>query len=245
MAEQTPNPIYVAVDTPDLSRATTLAASLADVAGGIKLGLEFFTAHGVKGVPQVAKACDLPIFLDLKFHDIPNTVAGAVRAACAARPGIVNVHATGGRAMMQAAADAARDGAADHLVDRPKVIAVTVLTSLDQDDMGEIGVTRDVSEQVNALAVLAKQSSLDGVVCSAHEAATIRQACGPFFTLIVPGVRPTWAGADDQKRIMTPAQAMAAGADILVIGRPITGATDPAAACRRILDELASEGALG
>jgi orotidine-5'-phosphate decarboxylase len=111
--------------------------------------------------------------------------------------------------------------------------------------MGEIGVTRDVSEQVNALAVLAKQSSLDGVVCSAHEAATIRQACGPFFTLIVPGVRPTWAGADDQKRIMTPAQAMAAGADILVIGRPITGATDPAAACRRILDELASEGALG
>ncbi len=244
MAENSPNPIYVAVDTPDLNRATSLAASLADVAGGIKLGLEFFTAHGVKGVRQVAKSCGLPIFLDLKFHDIPNTVAGAVRAACAARPAIVNVHATGGRAMMQAAADATRDGATDHLVDRPKVIAVTVLTSLDQDDMDELGIKRSVADQVRALAVLAKQSSLDGVVCSAHEAAAIREACGPLFTLIVPGVRPSWAGADDQKRIMTPAQAMKAGADILVIGRPITGAADPAAACRRILDELHAEGAL-
>lgn len=238
MAETAPNPIYVAVDTPDLARATALAAALADVAGGIKLGLEFFTANGVKGVREVAKACNLPIFLDLKFHDIPNTVAGAVRAACAAKPGIVNVHAIGGRDMMRAALQAADDGARDQVIDRPLVIAVTVLTSMDQDDLAECGIVRPVAEQVRELAVLTRESGLDGVVCSAHEAAMIREACGPRFKLIVPGVRPSWAATNDQKRIMTPAEAMAAGADILVIGRPITGAEDPVAACRRILAEL-------
>lgn len=243
MAAAPSNPIYVALDTTDLGQATRLAASLADVAGGVKLGLEFFTAHGVKGVREVARASDLPLFLDLKFHDIPNTVAGAIRAACAARPTILNVHASGGRAMMQAAATAAREGVELHLTERPMVIAVTVLTSLDQDDLSDCGVTRSVEQQAIALAQLTKESGLDGVVCSPHEAAAIRQACGPRFKLIVPGVRPTWAATNDQKRFTTPAQALAAGADILVIGRPITGADDPAAACRRILQELPSEGA--
>lgn len=238
MADPAPNPIYVAVDTPDLNRATALSAALADVAGGIKLGLEFFTANGVKGVHQVAKASGLPVFLDLKFHDIPNTVAGAVRAACETAPGIVNVHAIGGRAMMTAAARAADEGARSHGVARPLVIAVTVLTSMDQTDMAECGIVRPVADQVRELAILTRDSGLDGVVCSAHEAAMIRAACGPDFRLIVPGVRPAWAATDDQKRIMTPAEAMAAGADILVIGRPITGAEDPVAACRRVLAEL-------
>lgn len=233
------NPIYVAIDTPDLSRATALAAMLADTVGGLKLGLEFFTANGVKGVREVAKAGGgLPIFLDLKFHDIPNTVAGAVRAACAAKPAILNVHACGGRSMMEAAVKAALDGADAHITDRPMVIAVTVLTSMDDHDLSETGVTRPIEDQVVGLARLTKESGLDGVVCSAHEAAALREALGPRFKLIVPGVRPAWAQDDDQKRIMTPAEAIAAGADILVIGRPITGAADPAEAARRILQEL-------
>jgi orotidine-5'-phosphate decarboxylase len=233
------NPLFVAVDTPELARATQVAAALADVAGGLKLGLEFFTANGIKGVRQVARASgDLPVFLDLKFHDIPNTVAGAVRAACAARPAIVNVHAAGGRAMMRAAAEAARDGAERHVVTRPLVLAVTLLTSLDQEDLADIGVSRGVGDQVVALAQLAKESGLDGVVCSAHEVAAIRAACGPRFTLMVPGVRPAWAGSDDQKRTATPAEAMAQGADYLVVGRPVTGAAAPADAARRVLSDL-------
>lgn len=240
----TSNPIFVAVDTPDLGAATGLAAKLADVAGGLKLGLEFYSANGPRGVQQVAKAGGgLPVFLDLKFHDIPNTVAGAVRAACAARPAIMTIHAAGGRAMMEAAANAAADGAREHGVDRPLIVAVTVLTSLDQDDLSDIGVTRAVDEQVLALARMAKECHLDGVVCSPLEAAAIREACGPRFKLIVPGIRPTWSGGDDQKRTLTPAEALDAGADVLVIGRPITAAPDPHSACQRILGELPRDGA--
>lgn len=240
----TSNPIYVAVDTPDLGAATGLAATLAETAGGLKLGLEFFSANGARGVQQVAKAGGgLPVFLDLKFHDIPNTVAGAVRAACAARPAMMTIHAAGGRAMMEAASKAAADGAREHGVDRPLIVAVTVLTSLDQGDLGDIGVTRALDEQVRELALLARECHLDGVVCSPLEAAALRAACGPRFKLVVPGIRPTWAGGDDQKRTLTPAEAMDAGADILVIGRPITAAADPASACRRILAELPREGA--
>jgi orotidine-5'-phosphate decarboxylase len=240
----TNNPIYVAVDTPDLGAATGLAANLADVAGGLKLGLEFFSAHGARGVQQVAKAAGgLPVFLDLKFHDIPNTVAGAVRAACAARPAVMTIHAVGGRAMMEAAVKAAADGAREHGVDRPLIVAVTVLTSLDQSDLTDIGVIRPVDEQVRELALLAKECHLDGVVCSPREAAILREACGPRFKLVVPGIRPIWAAGDDQKRTLTPAEALDAGADILVIGRPITAAADPHAACKRILAELPREGA--
>lgn len=239
----TSNPIYVAVDTPDLGAATGLAAKLADVAGGLKLGLEFFSANGPKGVQQVAKAAGgLPVFLDLKFHDIPNTVAGAVRSACAARPAVMTIHASGGRAMMEAAANAAADGAREHGVDRPLIVAVTVLTSLDAADLSDIGVARAVDQQVLELARLAKECHLDGVVCSPLEAAALRAALGPRFKLVVPGIRPTWAGGDDQKRTLTPAEALGAGADILVIGRPITGAADPHAACQRILEDLPREG---
>lgn len=234
------NPVFCAIDTPDLGTATTWAARIGDHVGGIKLGLEFISAHGPKGVRQVMKASDLPVFLDVKFHDIPNTVAGAVRAITAAKPFMINVHASGGRAMMQAAADAASDAAYEHVVPRPLVMGVTILTSLSDTDLAEVGMASSTADQAIRLAVLAKESGLDGVVCSPHEAARIRAECGPNFKLITPGVRPEWAAANDQKRIMTPEQAVAAGADYLVIGRPITAAEDPSAAARRIASAIAA-----
>ncbi len=232
------NPIFCAIDTPDLGVATTWAAKISDHVGGIKLGLEFLSAHGPKGVAHVMKASDLPVFLDVKFHDIPNTVAGAVRAIAAIKPFMINVHASGGRAMMTAAAKAAAEAAYEHVAPRPLVIAVTVLTSMEDDDLEETGVSASAHDQVVRLAVLAKESGLDGIVCSPLEAARIRAECGPNFKLITPGVRPEWAAANDQKRIMTPEQALAEGADYLVIGRPITGADDPSAAAQRIATSL-------
>jgi orotidine-5'-phosphate decarboxylase len=229
--------IFVALDTQDLTRAAALARALAGLVGGVKLGKEFFTAQGPDGVRAVAGGERL--FLDLKFHDIPNTVAGAVRAAVHLRPAIVNVHASGGQAMMQAAAEAAREAAEDAEVPRPLVLAVTVLTSLDDDDLTAVGQQAPVSDQVLRLARLAQGSGLDGVVCSPREIAALRRACDPGFVLLVPGIRPGWAAKGDQKRVMTPAEALAAGADYLVIGRPITGADDPAAAARRIVGEIA------
>ncbi len=234
------NPVFCAVDTADLGVATTWAAKIGDHVGGIKLGLEFLSAHGPRGVTQVMKASDLPVFLDVKFHDIPNTVAGAVRAIAVAKPFMINVHAAGGRAMMQAAAKAASDAAYEHVVSRPLVIGVTVLTSMVDEDLAEVGVAAPADEQALRLAVLAKESGLDGVVCSAREAARIRAECGPNFKLVTPGVRPEWAATNDQKRVMTPDQALAEGADYLVIGRPITAADDPAAAAQRIVTAIAA-----
>jgi orotidine-5'-phosphate decarboxylase len=234
------NPVLCALDTSELGVATSWAAKLADTVGGIKLGLEFFNAQGPKGVTEVMRASGLPLFLDLKFHDIPNTVAGAVKSVAALKPFMINVHCAGGRAMMQAAADAARDAAEQHLIDRPLVIGVTVLTSLDQADLNETGVPGAVFDQVRRLAELAKISGLDGVVCSPHEAAALRRDLGPNFKLVTPGVRPAWAAANDQKRVMTPAEALAAGADYVVVGRPITAAPDQAAAAKRIVMELAA-----
>lgn len=231
--------VFVALDTQDLGRAAGLARALAGIVGGVKLGKEFFTAQGPDGVRAVAGGERL--FLDLKFHDIPNTVAGAVRAAVHLRPAFLNVHAAGGRAMMQAAAEAAREAAEDAETPRPLVLGVTVLTSLDDDDLAAVGQLGPAGEQVIRLARLAQASGLDGVVCSAREIAALRQACGPDFRLMVPGIRPAWAAQGDQKRVATPARAVAAGADYLVIGRPITGADDPAAAARRIVDELHGE----
>lgn len=227
--------LFVALDTTDADAAAALAKNLKGVAGGVKLGKEFFTAHGPAGVARVA-AAGLPVFLDLKFHDIPNTVAGAVKAALALKPFMINVHASGGAAMMRAAMSAA---AAPGVV-RPLVVAVTVLTSLDDDDLRAVGMRPPVVEQVVRLAKLAQANGLDGVVCSAKEAMAIRGACGRAMRLIVPGIRPAWSAAEDQKRIVTPREAIALGADYLVVGRPITEARDPVAAARRVVAEIGS-----
>ncbi len=176
----------------------------------------------------------MPLFLDLKFHDIPNTVAGAIRSALPLQPAILDVHASGGRAMMQAALDAVTAWSGP----RPMLIAVTVLTSLSDDDLTATGVNGTAEAQVLRLARLTQAAGLDGVVCSPREIAPIRAALGPGFKLVVPGIRPEWAAVGDQKRIMTPRQAVDAGADILVIGRPITGSDDPVAAAKRIAEEF-------
>jgi orotidine-5'-phosphate decarboxylase len=225
--------IYCAIDTTDLGAAVALAELLSGEVGGVKLGNEFFTAHGPQGVAKIA-ATGHKIFLDLKFNDIPNTVAGAVRAAAGLGVHIMTIHASGGPAMMRAAAEAARveDGV------RPLILAVTVLTSLDEDDLAAVGQTGPVADQVAHLAGLAKAAGIDGVVCSPLEIAALKSSLGDEFLLVVPGVRPTWAAPDDQKRVMTPGDAVAAGADFLVIGRPITRAGDPVSAARRIADEL-------
>lgn len=225
--------ILVALDTTDVDRAQALAATLSGHVGGIKIGKEFFTAHGPQGVRTVA-GDGQPLFLDLKFHDIPNTVAGAIKSALALKPAILNVHAGGGSAMMRAATAAV----AESDEPRPLLIAVTVLTSLGDDDLAEIGIAASAQEQVVRLAKLAQDCGLDGVVCSAREITAIRDACGAAFKLVVPGIRPVWAAKGDQKRVMTPAEAVRLGADYLVIGRPITGADDPVAAARRVGDEL-------
>jgi orotidine-5'-phosphate decarboxylase len=222
------NPVYVALDTTDLDYARQLAERVRPYVGGLKLGLEFFSAHGPDGVRAFADF-GLPIFLDLKFHDIPNTVAGAVRAVTGLGVGIVNLHAAGGPAMMKAALDAARA-----VNPRTKVIAVTVLTSLSDDDLVAVGQTPPAGAQVLRLATLVKACGLDGVVCSAHEIAPLRAALGPDFLLVVPGIRPAGSDMGDQHRVMGPAEAHKAGADILVIGRPITAAADPAIAARDI-----------
>jgi orotidine-5'-phosphate decarboxylase len=220
----TRSPIYVAIDTPDLERAKAITSRVRNHVGGIKLGLEFFSANGRQGVREMAEL-DLPIFLDLKLHDIPNTVAKAVQALRPLEPSILTVHAAGGRAMMEDAKAAAPTGT--------KVVAVTVLTSLDGDDLTSIGLAEDAHTQVERLTGLAREAGLDGVVCSGNEVAAAKKLWpGGFF--VVPGVRPSDSQTADQKRVMTPRKALDAGASILVIGRPITQAEDPDAAARAI-----------
>ena len=227
------NPILCAIDTPDPAAARVLAATVRGAVGGIKLGLEFFVANGPAAVREVAG--EAPLFLDLKLHDIPNTVAGAVRSAARLAPLFLTIHASGGRAMMRAAAEAAAATPGR----RMQLLGVTVLTSLDDGDLAAVGQRDSTAEQVRRLALLARDSGLDGVICSPHEVAALRAACGPDFRLVVPGIRPPGAAAGDQKRVMGPRAAMAAGADYLVIGRPITAAADPAAAARALLEEMA------
>jgi orotidine-5'-phosphate decarboxylase len=226
------NPIYVAIDTPDLEYALSLAGRVAPHVGGLKLGLEFLSANGPGAIAAFEKF-GLPIFADTKFHDIPNTVAGAVRATAALGVAIVNVHASGGPAMLKAALQAARS-----VNSKIKVIAVTVLTSLTDDDLTAVGQTPPAYDQVLRLAKLARDCGLDGVVCSAHEIAPLRAALGNDFLLVVPGIRPAGSDVGDQKRVMGPRQASMAGASILVIGRPITAATDPGEAARAIAESL-------
>ena len=217
-------PIYVALDTPDLDRAKAIANRVRNHVGGLKLGLEFFMANGRAGVREMA-GFDLPIFLDLKFHDIPNTVAKAIQALRPLEPAILTVHAAGGRAMMEDAKAAAPLGT--------RVVAVTVLTSLDGADLSSIGLADNPHAQVERLTALAMEAGIDGVVCSGAEVAAARNIWpGGFF--VVPGVRPADDELGDQKRVMTPRDALDAGASILVVGRPITQAPDPDAAARAI-----------
>jgi orotidine-5'-phosphate decarboxylase len=220
--------IFVAVDTPDLQRARGIADAVAGLAGGLKLGLEFFTANGPAGVAALDEF-GLPVFLDLKLHDIPNTVAKAVEALAPLRPALLTVHAAGGRTMLEAAKAAAPQGT--------RVVAVTVLTSLDGIDLADAGVSGPPADQVARLAGLARSSGVDGIVCSGAEVAAARQAW-PDGYLVVPGVRPEGSDTADQKRVVTPQAALADGASILVIGRPITGAPDPAQAIRAISETL-------
>ena len=222
------SPIFVAIDTPDLARARDIAKAVRTSAGGLKLGLEFFSANGPAGVAELAEF-GLPIFLDLKLHDIPNTVAKAVQALGPLEPAILTVHAAGGQAMLENAKAAASPDT--------KVVAVTVLTSLDGKDLAAAGVKGSPADQVARLADLARNAGLDGIVCSGEEVGAARKAWPDGF-FVVPGVRPADGGASDQKRVVTPRAAIDAGASILVIGRPITEADDPSAAVRSIAATL-------
>jgi orotidine-5'-phosphate decarboxylase len=222
------NPIFAAVDTPDLQTALELGRKLGGTVGGLKLGLEFFVANGPAGIAEVARL-GLPIFLDLKLHDIPNTVAGAMRALAPLQPAIVTVHAAGGPAMLEQAKAAAPE--------KTKVVAVTVLTSLDESDLRSTGVGGSPLEQVARLAELARASGCDGIVCSGEEVKAARESWRDGY-FVVPGVRPDAGGAVDQKRVVTPPAALDAGASVLVIGRPITQADDPATAARAIAATL-------
>ncbi len=222
------SPIWIAIDTPDLERAQALAMRVQRHVGGIKLGLEFFAANGRAGVRTMA-GIGLPIFLDLKLHDIPNTVAKAVQALRPLDPAILTVHAAGGRAMMEDAKAAAPTGT--------KVVGVTVLTSLDERDLAAAGMIGTPHDQVMRLAASAREAGLDGIVCSGEEVRDVRKVWpGGFF--VVPGVRPANGDVSDQKRVVTPRQALDRGASILIIGRPITQAEDPDAAARAIAATL-------
>jgi orotidine-5'-phosphate decarboxylase len=218
------SPIYVAIDTPDLERAKLIAAKVKGHVGGLKLGLEFFSANGRAGIREMA-ALEMPIFLDLKLHDIPNTVAKAVQALRPLKPAILTIHAAGGRAMMEDAKAAAPEGT--------KVVAVTVLTSLDGDDLQSIGLASDPHAQVERLTLLAREAGLDGVVCSGAEVRGAKKLWPRGF-FVVPGVRPADGLVADQKRVVTPRQALDGGASIIVIGRPITQAEHPGEAARAI-----------
>mgnify|MGYP005847487685 FL=1 len=227
--------IAVALDTPDPARAASWARALAGHVGVAKVGLELFAAAGPGAVAAVG-ASGLPVFLDLKLHDIPNTVAGAVRSAARLGVAMLTVHAAGGSAMLAAAREAAESAGAD----RPMILAVTVLTSLTAADLAATGVEGAPASQVLRLARLAIASGADGIVCSPLEVAPLRAALGASVRLVVPGIRPAGSRADDQARVTTPAEAVAAGADWLVIGRPITAAADPAAAAEAIAASLAA-----
>jgi len=229
--------IIIALDVKTGEQAYDLAARLPG-ARIFKVGLELFTAEG-PALFKKFKALRKDIFLDLKLHDIPNTVAGAVASGMRHGVRMMTLHASGGREMMAAAARRAREvaEAEGHL--RPLLLGVTLLTSLKGQDLEEVGWTADAADQVRRLAGLAKTAGLDGVVCSPQEIETLRREFGPDLVIVTPGIRPVWAAAQDQKRIMTPAEAVAKGADYLVIGRPVTGAPDPGEAYARVEDEIA------
>jgi orotidine-5'-phosphate decarboxylase len=218
--------LIAAIDTADAARAAELVAAVAPYCGLVKLGLEFFLRNGPAGL---AVAAGTPLFLDLKLHDIPNTVAGGIRALLPLGADMLTIHAAGGAAMVAAAVEAAREGSK-----KPKILAVTVLTSMDAAALHGIGIAGGPVQQVLRLARLALDEGADGLVCSAHEIAQLRDAFGEKPILVVPGIRPAGSAIGDQARVMTPEQAIAAGADYIVVGRPITGAAKPGQAAAEI-----------
>ncbi len=229
--------IFCALDTTNTEAAVAAASNLLGVVGGIKLGLEFYCANGADGFKAVADT-GMPIFLDLKFHDIPNTVVGALRAVMPLAPKILTIHTQGGPEMMRRAAETAAEEADRHGVAAPWVVGVTLLTSLDNDDLAAMSISGSTDTVVPTLAGLAQASGLDGIVCSPKEIAMVRSQTAQDFKLVVPGIRPLGSAAGDQKRVMAPREVISAGADILVIGRPITGADDPVAAAKAIAASL-------
>lgn len=233
------NPIIVALDVPTAERALDLAARLAPAVGAFKIGSELFTHAGPDMVRRL-RATGAPVFLDLKFHDIPNTVAKAVEAAVQLDVQMLTIHTSGGAAMITAAEQAAHAAAAARGTAVPLVLGVTVLTSLDDPSLAEIGFSMGAAAQVERLALLAAKAGLRGLVCSPLELPRLRQRLPGSVQLVTPGIRPPDAAADDQKRTLTPAEAVAAGADWLVIGRPIYAAPDPRAAAERILASCSS-----
>ncbi|MBY6189670.1 orotidine-5'-phosphate decarboxylase [Microbulbifer agarilyticus] len=233
MTDSVSSPVIVALDYDNAEDALAMAGRLDPATCRVKVGKELFTIAGPDLVRKLV-ASGFEVFLDLKFHDIPNTVAAAVRAAANLGVWMVNVHASGGERMMRAAREALEPLGAK----RPLLIGVTVLTSTAEEELAPVGVTRELNEQVVALAKLAKESGLDGVVCSAREANALKAECGRDFALVTPGIRPAGSAADDQRRIVTPVDAVKGGSDYLVIGRPITGAENPAEALGAIVEDL-------
>ena len=231
--------LLVALDVESAERAMQLVTALRGLAGGFKIGNRLFTSEGPALVRRIVES-GARVFLDLKYHDIPNTVEQAVEAAVGTGAWMINVHASGGAVMMQAAARGARDASAKVGRPAPLIIAVTVLTSMDQDALRAVGVQRPVQDQVIALARMTQQAGLQGVVASAQETPAIRQACGPDFHIVTPGIRGASAGTErnDQSRTMGPAEAIRAGASFIVVGRPITAAVDPRGAAAAIVEEL-------
>jgi orotidine-5'-phosphate decarboxylase len=232
------NPLIVALDFDSAAEALNLAEKIGPYAGGFKVGMQLYYNAGQEVLSRLREK-NLPVFVDLKMHDIPNTVAGATRALTRQGASIVNVHAAGGKAMMQAAAISVHDEAEKTGMVHPLVVAVTVLTSIDQtafrQEMGHSGIIRD---RVVAWALLAQEAGLDGVVASPLEIAAIRKACGPDFVIITPGIRPAGTAVNDQKRTLTPGEALKQGANYLVVGRPVTSASDPLEAVKAILTEI-------
>jgi len=231
--------IILALDVSSEREAVELVTELKDCVGAFKIGLELFTSLGPRIIEAVKNAGAERIFFDGKFHDIPNTVAGAARAAARMGVWMMNVHASGGSAMMAAARDAAADEADKLGIPAPVIIAVTVLTSINAETLQhELSVPVLLQNQVSHLAQLAQNAGLDGVVASPHEIAAVKDTCGPEFMVVTPGVRPAWAATNDQKRIMTPGDAVAGGADYIVIGRAITAADDRRLAAETIIAEI-------
>lgn len=227
------NPVFCAIDVPNIDSAVNICSEIKEFVGGFKLGLELFMATGAKGYREIAKI-GLPIFLDVKLHDIPNTVKGALNSLLPLEPSFITIHTSGGETMMRTAAETAAKAGKG----KTKLLGVTVMTSLDSSDMEKVGQDTEIKRQVLRLAQLAKNSGLDGVVCSPEEISFLREQLGHDFILMVPGIRPEWTSANDQKRVMTPREAIKAGATYIVIGRPITSAESPMEAAKKIYEEI-------